>query len=113
MIQFGEWVSPHNPWRIKVSGIDRPAWIFHQSGQREAQFMAPHWAAKSGWFAFVENEDQCWLYDGDLSLFLLQFRQDQFKGYAPNAYPCRVPAQVLNRVSTRMRQTIRRLEPPP
>jgi len=58
------------------------------------------WKAQKGWFVFVQNDTQIWAYDGNRFLWLLRMdKSGNSWSYGPRTFPCKVPANVLNRIS--------------
>src|SRR5215472_2143686 len=74
MTQFGELSPSGTSWTVRISATDRKLHIIrHYAGEHwksEADTLKEGWVAKEGWFAFVENGERVWAYDGDKDFFL-------------------------------------------
>ena len=77
------------------------------------------WTARAGWFAFTENANRVWAYDGNRLLILETCsdaswnRQHWISGGCASYfghYPCAIPAEVFSRLSAEARKDVRRDE---
>ena len=112
MTQFGELSPRGTAWSLRISETDRKLHIIrHYAGEHwksEADTLKEGWVAKEGWFAFVENGERVWAYDGDKDFFLL-VEVGSNKGVAirgPCDLACPVPEEVLSKLSPAARQLV-------
>ena len=110
MTQFGEFSPIGSPWTVRVSDSDRRLNIARHTAFGSTGVSPSDWKAQPGWFAFVENDQRAWAYDGDRNLFLLRFTGDGTVSYGPSVFPCPVPDVVFSRLSEATRRAIKRHE---
>ena len=68
-------------------------------------FRAPGRAGAEG--SFVENDARVWAYDGDRNLWMLEVTRAGRATHGPTRFPCRVPTEVLERLSVPARQALK------
>jgi len=99
-------------WTVRVPEEERTVEIGAYGGFD----MPSAWRAQAGWFVYVENEQRVWAYDGDRNLLLFDVLKNPDGGPAgstgnlsgPTKFSCRVPGQVLTRLSDAARNAINR-----
>ena len=108
MTQFGTFSPPNSVWTIQVSDTNRKLQMSRRTAFGAVGVSPSEWRAKSGWFAFVENDRRAWAYDGDRDLFLLLVRSDKSTvSFGPYGFPCPVPDPVFKRLSPAARGAIK------
>jgi hypothetical protein len=118
-------ISPDKLWRVAVSPAGDTVEITRNEssqvlvgqkpqeadGPYEARSIirVPNWRAHPGWFVFIENASQIWIYDGDRNLCLETSISDHSAFYpTPSSFPCPIPAQVFSRLSEAAKRSIGR-----
>lgn len=94
MSSFGEFSPSHSPWTVRVSEGDGRIAISRRTQFGSTEVSPSTWKAELGWFAFVENEQRVWAYDGKSDLYLLTWTEDGTASYH-RSFPCPVPDKVF------------------
>ena len=108
MTQFGKFSPVGSPWTVQVSDSDRTLHISRRMPYGNTGVSPSSWKPQTGWFAFIENEERVWAYDGNRNLYLLTLTDDGTASYGSTVFPCPVPDQVLTRLSPSARRAIKR-----
>jgi serine/threonine protein kinase len=97
MTEFGEFKSEQSPWGIRVSARDRTLHISRQPGSSGigTSISPSKWHARIGWFAFIEDENHAWAYDGGEKLMLVEVTPDKSTVYEAEMILRTVPDAIL------------------
>lgn len=97
-------------WRVRVSTDELQIHSIEPSGGSISTSPA-NWRAGQGWFAFIENEQRVWAYDGDRQLLLVEMERDgdhsKMTASGPTQFSSAVPPQVLQRLTDEARNAIK------
>jgi len=103
---FGEFSPAGSAWTVRVSDSDRQMKISRNTQFGSTAVSPSKWKAETGWFAFVENDERVWAYDGHGYLYLLTLTKDGTGSYGPRAFPCPIPHEVYTRLSASAQKDI-------
>ncbi len=87
-------------WCVQVSE-DAALHVSRLSASGRATVSPDDWRAQDGAFAFIENDERLWAYDGQRNLFLLVSTGKTLASYGPRTLPCVVPEEVAERLRTK------------
>lgn len=108
MTAFGEFTPAGSHWTVRILSEDRKLHVIRNSGHATSDTIPEGWKAGKGWFAYVENDERVWAYDGDKNLFLLVQLGDLGEAiHGACDLPCPVPDEVLARLTADERQLIK------
>lgn len=101
MTEFGEFKSEQSLWSIRVSAQDRTLHITRQPGSSGIgmSMSQSKWRAQNGWFAFIEDENHAWAYDGGEKLMLAEVTPEKSTLYETETIPRSVPDEISSRIS--------------
>ena len=106
--EFGEFSPAGTQWTVRVSKADRKLQLI-RSDHFSVSFSP--WEPKRRWFAFIENDERVWTYDGgnDLKLDTIRRTGETVHSVSYDScggFPCPVPNEVLSRLSPAARQIV-------
>jgi hypothetical protein len=104
---FGEFSPAGSPFTVRVSESDGKIEVSRREQFGTTAVSPSGWKAKSGWFAFIENDESVWAYDGRSELNLFVFTKHSTSFHGPRDFPRPVPPEVYARLSKSVQKGIK------
>lgn len=108
---FGTSYDPVTGWTIRVSetnGIHigpRSSSALGGTVKFQSTVSPSGWTAHPGWFAYAENEERVWIFDGERELITLEASAKEV-GFHGAPFRYQIPPEVFGRLPDSVRQTL-------
>jgi len=107
MTTFGQFSPTGSSWTVRVSDSDGKIHISRPTQFGSTGISPSKWKAELGWFAFVENEERVWAYDGHGYLYLLTLTPNGMASYGRVLFRALSQTRSMRDCPTQRREILR------